>query len=130
MRSKAIQIIALLVFLYLLCMVADAKTDCTYMIDSGYCYKVEATAYCDAEQPTASGELVRDGICAFAPELMHKTVYIWTEDWELIGIYEVKDTGSKRIKNGEVIDIWMQDYNDCIQFGRQKVWIQVLDAQG
>lgn len=130
MIKRLIQAIAVAFFTLSMCYVAEAKTDCTFMVDSGYCYLIEATAYCDAEQLTASGEPVREGICAFAPELMHKTVYIWSEDWELIGIYEVKDTGSKRIKNGEVIDIWMPEYNDCIQFGRKKVWIEVLDAEG
>ena len=129
MRKRLLSVLALLIFLYVMVKNAEAKTDCSYMVGTGM-YQVEATAYCDSAQPTASGELVRDGICAFAPELMHKTIALYDTNKNLIRYLEVKDTGSKRIRNGEVIDIWMSDYDDCIEWGRQKVYIEVIDAEG
>lgn len=91
---------------------------------------IEATAYCYGEI-TASGKRVRKGMAAMAKEYMGKTAIVYTPDFELIGIYEVEDTGGDyRIKNGQCIDIYIPDYDSCIEFGRQDVIVYLMDAKG
>jgi 3D (Asp-Asp-Asp) domain-containing protein len=66
-----------------------------------------------------------------AKEYMGKTAIVYTPDFELIGIYEVEDTGGDyRIKNGQCIDIYIPDYDSCIEFGRQDVIVYLMDAKG
>jgi len=91
---------------------------------------IEATAYCYGET-TASGKRVREGMAAMAKEYMGKTAIVYTPDFELIGIYEVEDTGGDyRIKNGQCIDSFMKDYESAITFGRQDVIVYLMDAKG
>ena len=91
---------------------------------------IEATAYCYGTT-TASGKQVREGIAAMAKEYMGKTAIVYSEDFELIGIYEVEDTGGDdRIKNGQCIDIYIPSHEEAIQFGRQNVIVYLLDAKG
>lgn len=93
--------------------------------------KMEATAYCD--HGLCFDETVpKAGITvAAAKEYIGKTFIIYSEDWELIGIYECHDTGGDyRIKNGTVVDIYMDDEAECWKFGRQKVHVQIVDAKG
>lgn len=103
--------------------------------------KGHATAYC-LHGITASGEEVRDGICASCSSRLGKTIILYQRlpndgIGKLIGIYECKDTGgTKGIKSGNVIDIWRPDMDACQEFmdivyldGCQgKVWIQVVDS--
>lgn len=92
--------------------------------------EIEATAYCYGEV-TASGKKVREGMAAMAKEYMGKTAIVYSADHELIGIYEVEDTGGDyRIKNGQCIDIYIPDYESCINFGRQDVIVYLLEAKG
>lgn len=98
-------------------------------------FQIEATAYCDSENPTASGCKVREGICAGPREWMGKCVVVYSDldngPGELIGIYECLDTGGDlRIATGRCVDIWMPTEDECIEFGRQKVWVQVFNAKG
>lgn len=93
--------------------------------------EMEATAYCD--HGLCFDETVpKAGITvAAAKEYIGKTFIIYREDWELIGIYECHDTGGDyRIKNGSVVDIYMDDEAECWKFGRQKVHVQIVDAKG
>jgi 3D (Asp-Asp-Asp) domain-containing protein len=91
---------------------------------------IEATAYCDYGY-TKSGCMVREGICAMNNEYLGKTAIVYSEEMEFIGIYEVLDTGSDyRLKGGQCIDIYMPDYDECIKFGRKKVIVFLLDAEG
>lgn len=94
------------------------------------CYHMEATAYCLSGK-TASGERVRQGIVASKPEWIGKKIAVYNEgkNGELgsfIGYFDVKDTGSKPIREGRVIDIWMPSYDQCMQFGRRKVVVYVM----
>lgn len=94
-------------------------------------HEMEATAYCDIG--LCYDETVpREGItCAAAKEYIGKTFVIYDENWTLIGIYECHDTGGDyRIKNGTVVDLYMKDKDKCIKFGRQKVYVQIVDAKG
>ena len=95
---------------------------------------MQATAYCDYGI-TKSGEFVRVGICAMQKELIGKTAIVYSQEngiaTGIIGIYEIKDTGGDyRIKNGSVVDIYMENYEDCVSFGRQEVLVQIVVAFG
>lgn len=93
--------------------------------------EMEATAYCD--KGLCYDETVpRAGITvAAAKEYIGKTFVVYDENWTLIGIYECHDTGGDyRIKNGTVVDIYMDSEDECWKFGRQKVHVQIVDAKG
>ena len=100
---------------------------------------MHATAYC-LPGKTASGEPVREGICATGhKDWIGKTVVLYQrlpndEVGEIIAILEVKDTGCKE----SVIDVWKPNLDECQDFmdliytnnAHGKVWIQVIDAKG
>lgn len=91
----------------------------------------ESTAYCWTGNPTRSGVYPLEGrTIAVDPKIipLGSTVIVYTEDMELMGIYIAEDTGGA-IKN-RIIDIYMDKRNDCIQWGRQKVFVQVVQAEG
>lgn len=90
---------------------------------------IELTAYC-IDGTTASGKHTREGIVAGKKEWIGMTVILYDENMEYIGTYEVLDTGGKKIRQGKVIDIWLPTYDECIQFGRQKGYYQLIDAKG
>ena len=96
--------------------------------------EMSATAYCD-NGITASVEYVRLGICAAKREWIGKTAIVYSQEdgvpTGVIGIYEIKDTGGhKLIKAGKCVDIYMERYDQCKQFGRKKVLVQIIDAKG
>lgn len=95
---------------------------------------IESTAYWEGKV-TASGAKVREGICAGRKEWRGLTCIIYADDGgekgEYIGIYEILDTGSdSRLKDGTCIDLYMENEDDCWEWGRRKVWIQLVDAKG
>lgn len=83
----------------------------------------EATAYCD-NGITFSGIRVRRGIVAADPEILPIGSVIEIQAGDYTGVYTVMDTGG-RVK-GEIIDIFMPDYEEAVQFGRQNVKLRVL----
>jgi len=93
-------------------------------------YPIEVTAYCD-HGITKSGIPVRVGICAGREEWIGKTAIIYQSDGQLLGIYEILDTGGDyRIKAGKCLDIFMPDKAQCKEFGRQQCRVQIVDAEG
>lgn len=97
-------------------------------------FVIESTAYYEGEI-TASGRKVREGICAGRKEWLGLTCIVYEDDngkmGDYIGIYEILDTGSdERIRNGRCIDFYMRSEDDCWEWGRRKVWIQLIDAKG
>ena len=79
----------------------------------------------------ANGEQVRKGVCAMARKYIGMTAIVYTEDYELIGIYEVCDTGAdERIISGDCIDIWNESEDWCKEFGRKNVIVYLVDAKG
>lgn len=89
-----------------------------------------ATAYC-LNGTTATGTQTRVGIAAGKREWFGKTVRVYWNDGgqagSLIGEYVIEDTGGRPIRNGSVIDIWMPTRDECMQFGRRCVLVEVLD---
>lgn len=98
-------------------------------------YKIRCTVYTAPEGAvTADGSKVREGIIAGKREWLGYTAIIYTLDYELIGIYEFKDTGgSKSLKNGTSVDVFCKDLDACkdwIKTYGDYVLIQVIYAEG
>lgn len=104
------------------------------LIDSGIPFPVEATAYCNPHnRKTRMGKRTVENLTiAGAEYFLDCTAYVYNEDMtELLGIYQFTDTGSdERLKNGKCIDIFIADYDECIEFGRQNVQIIVNRGKG
>jgi 3D (Asp-Asp-Asp) domain-containing protein len=83
----------------------------------------EATAYCDFGI-TYSGVLVHRGIVAADPRVLPIGSVIEIEAGRYSGIYTVMDTGG--VVKGRIIDIYMPEYEEAIQFGRQQVELRVI----
>lgn len=96
---------------------------------------IEATAYCYGTT-TCTGKPVRDGYAAMSKKYLGMTAVVYAEDengnpLDYIGTYEIEDTGGDyRIKNGNCIDIFMSSRAECLEFGRRKVVVYLLDAKG
>ena len=91
----------------------------------------EATAYCWTGNPTKSGVYPMEGrTIAVDPKVipLGSTVIVYTEDLELLGIFQAEDTGGA--VKGRIIDIYMDKESDCWEWGRQKVFVQVVQAEG
>jgi 3D (Asp-Asp-Asp) domain-containing protein len=82
-----------------------------------------ATAY-SLRGKTASGLTTRRGIIAADPKVLPLGSIIRLRAGEYSGIYMVLDTGLK--VRGRLIDIWVSDYIEAIEFGRRKVRVEVL----
>lgn len=83
----------------------------------------EATAYC-VSGITYSGVAVRRGIVAADPEILPIGSVIEIQAGDYSGVYTVMDTGA--VIKGRLIDIYMPEYEEAIQFGRQKVRVRVI----
>ena len=55
---------------------------------------------------TATGKEARYGIIAYKPEYYGKTCILYTQDMEYIGVFECEDTGGKRVRTGQVLDVY------------------------
>lgn len=87
----------------------------------------ESTAYCETGDPTACGKWPRDSVTvAVDPDVipLGSAVMIWDEAGEWMGIYEAQDTG--RLIKGRIIDLYIQDYASCIEYGRQTIYVRVV----
>ena len=89
-----------------------------------------ATAYC-LTGSTATGTTPRIGVAASKPEWYGKQVKVYWNDCgspgSIIGTYTVEDTGGYPIKSGSVIDIWLPTEDECFEFGRRLVLVEVLE---
>jgi len=83
----------------------------------------EATAYCDMGI-TFSGVYVQRGIVAGDPRILPIGSVIEVQAGRYSGIFTVLDTG--RLIKGKVIDLWLPEYEEAIQFGRQLVMVKVI----
>lgn len=97
-------------------------------------HRIEATAYCYGTTRCDGGK-VRIGTCAGKPEWYGKVAAIYLDNkgslGEFLGYFEILDTGGdERITDGMVLDIYIPDYDACIEFGRQKVIVLLVDGEG
>lgn len=85
--------------------------------------KIKATAYCN-DPITYTGEKpIINGSCAVDPRYIPHGSYIYIPSLNLV--LRCNDTGSKIKGNGR-IDIYLKDYNTCMQFGVQDLEGYVL----
>lgn len=99
---------------------AEVAEETTVASGDGYLGNYELTAYTWTGNPCASGVYPEDGITVASNTIPLGTkIYI-----EGIGERTVQDTGGM---SGGVIDIYMDNYNDCIQFGRQSAEVYILE---
>ena len=95
-----------------------------YYVDVLSC---EATAYCD-HGTTASGTPSRYGEIAVDPSFipLGSKLYIVSDDGQWVyGTAYAEDTGGA--VKGNIIDLFFDDYNTCIQFGRRNCTVYVLE---
>lgn len=124
------KLIVALILMLGLSMPKEVKADCLHMVDSGQLYKVKATAYC-LKGTMANGEKVRQGVVAYAPELIGMTMVMYDANtMECLGVYDIADTGSSSIRKGYVVDVWIPTYAEAIQYGSKDVLIQIINAKG
>jgi 3D (Asp-Asp-Asp) domain-containing protein len=113
----------------------DANTNPSNWISDGKMHEVECTAYYNPNgNLTASGAETIEGVTiAGAREWLGCLCVMWDENKNYLGTYEFTDTGYGRdgdILRGETVDVFMQSRSDCVTWGRQKVYIQVIRAEG
>lgn len=112
--------------------------------------KVSATAYYDiyGYGYGADGSPLVEGLTiAGKVDWLGKSAAIYDLDYKLMGVYEFRDTGYGTptgigqseildgmsigtIENGSAIDIYFTSYNACAEWGRQDVYIQIIEAEG
>lgn len=95
---------------------------------------MEATAYCYGTTRCDGGK-VRIGTCAAKKDWYGKVAAIYLDNGgemgEFLGYFEILDTGGdERIRNGTVLDIYIPDRDACIEFGRQKVLVVLIEGEG
>lgn len=97
---------------------------------------IEATAYC-VTGTTATGTQTTEGrTIAGHPNWYGYTAYVWEdkgngiEEENFLGSFTVEDTGKKggQVRNGKVVDIYLTDYDRCIQFGRKNVFVWLVES--
>ena len=111
---------------------------------------IDATAYYDSYghgHGAKGGRLIEGVTCAYRPEDIGKTAIIYDINKRLIGIYEITDTGYGQstgygksnvlpglsvgtIECGQCVDVYFTNYSKCKAWGRRKVYIQVINAEG
>lgn len=98
--------------------------------------KCWATAYCDYGA-TASGTTTTEGrTLAATPSDYGKKAFLYLDDGDgiirqqnFIGEYVCEDTGGEPIKKGYVVDIYIPDYDECIQFGAKRVIVLLIGGK-
>ena len=111
---------------------------------------MDATAYYDSygHGHGAIGRRLIEGVTvAGRVEDLGKTAIIYDTHMRLIGIYEITDTGYGQptgrgkskilprrsigtIENGTCIDIYFKTKAACQRWGRRKVYVQIVRAEG
>lgn len=96
--------------------------------DRKYYYaNYQCTAYKSTGNACADGVYPCEGVTVASndPDLWNKVIEIsgTGTDWD--GLYYVHDRGGMATN---VIDIFIDDYNECIQFGRRNADIYIIDV--
>jgi len=92
-----------------------------------YYANYQCTAYKSTGNACADGVYPCEGVTVASndPNLWNKVIEIsgTGTDWD--GLYYVHDRGGMATN---VIDIFIDDYNECIQFGRRSADIYIIDV--
>lgn len=140
-RCKWVLILCLMITMSIT-MRANARTS---EPESPELVKMRATAYLDTGKLTYTGKNGHLGIAGASKNHIGQTAIVYQRLpgdvlGEVIGIYEIEDTGpAEGAANGFVIDIWQPDMDGCQQFMNRvyedgcegKVFVQFFDdAEG
>jgi hypothetical protein len=83
---------------------------------------------------TATGKEARYGIIAYKPEYYGKTCILYTQDMEYIGVFECEDTGGKRVRTGQVLDVYtgttLESCYDWVEEYGTYCYMQWVEAEG
>lgn len=100
-------------------------------------FKVSSTAYYNPNgNKTADGSnTIANLTLAGKSEWLGKACYLYACNsdgsiGECLGYYEFHDTGYGRdgdIPRGETIDIYMNTYNECVNYGRRNIYVQFIN---
>ena len=94
-------------------MALSLKADAKEIKIPDCCEVVRCTCYLPTGNRTTDGTIPYEGICASNQEHLGQVVVVWTQDMELVGYFECRDTGSHEdLQNGSRIDIFRNDMND------------------
>lgn len=102
---------------------------------------LEMTYYLETSKQCANGKMPRFGICSYNKDYIGQTAIIYSGSGQLIGYFEIYDTGYGRdsyngkgmIENEECIDIFMEsdaDGKEFIQKYGNKCYVKIVDAKG
>lgn len=97
-------------------------------------HKMTLTCYYPTGNRTCTGIVPYYGIVASKKEWLGKTAIVYKRDvesdaiGELIGVYEIQDTGGKSVRNGYVLDVFIEDESQMIP--TQKIYVQIVDSEG
>lgn len=134
MNKKLLLTIVILFTLIPLNVKADESSTNIY----GEPYKIRCTCYTAPQDAiTSSGQKVREGIIAGKPEWEGCTAVIYENNngkvGDIIGLFEVLDTGGKPIKNGKVIDVFRDTLDGCNEWIAEHgdyVFVQIIPGIG
>ena len=88
---------------------------------------MEATAYLptdgDGECITATGLVARHGIVAVDPDVIPLGTRLYIPGY---GLAIAADTGGAIV--GDIVDLCMESYDDCMEFGRRDVEVYILEG--
>jgi len=83
---------------------------------------------------TATGKEARYGIIAYKPEYYGKTCILYTQDMEYIGVFECEDTGGKRVRTGQVLDVYtgttLESCYDWVEQNGTHCYVQWVESEG
>ena len=83
---------------------------------------------------TATGKEARYGIIAYKPEYYGKTCILYTQDMEYIGVFECEDTGGKRVRTGQVLDVYtgttLESCYEWVEENGTHCYVQWVESEG
>lgn len=102
---------------------------------------LEMTYYTETGNECANGKMPRFGICSYNKDYIGQTAIVYSSSGQLIGYFEIYDTGYGRtsingkgtIENEECIDIFMESDRDGKEFIKEhgnKCYVKIVNAKG
>lgn len=102
---------------------------------------LEMTYYTETGRPCANGKMPRYGICSYNKNYIEQTAIVYSVSGQLIGYFEIYDTGYGRtstngkgtIENEECIDIFMESDREGKEFIKEygnECYVKIINAKG
>ena len=94
---------------------------------------IRTTVYDGPTDTTATGRKAEYGIVAYRPDYYGRTCILYTQDMEYIGIFECQDTGGRRVRTGQVIDVYCPNRQACYDWVAENgeyCYVQWVDSVG